>query len=104
MSPRPTETEERLCAVSRGDLSVLTTSGLDQETYQLVQFAALVALDAPLVSWVAHLDAADASQLDLEKVLGTLEALAPIVGCLRVVSAGAKIVRAAGLAEPGNET
>jgi 4-carboxymuconolactone decarboxylase len=76
---------------------------LDRETYRLVQIASLVALDGPLVSWVAQLDAADDAQLDLDQVLGTLVAIAPIVGTLRVVSAARKIVRAAGLAEPVDE-
>jgi hypothetical protein len=95
-----TETEERLCAVARGDLRPIELPvELDRETYRLVQIAALVALDGPLVSWVAQLDAADEAQLDLDQVLGTLVAVAPIVGTLRVVSAARKIVRAAGLVE-----
>lgn len=101
---------ERLRSVARGDLSRLgalsgmydggrEASGLDQETYELVQIAALVALDASAVSWLLHLGAAEESDLDLEKILGTLVAIAPIVGTPRVVSAGAKIVRAVGLHE-----
>lgn len=94
-----TDTEERLCALACGDVHALDIgTKLDRDTHQLVQIAALVALDAPLVSWVAHLDAADELELDLEHVLATLVSLAPIVGELRVVSAGAKIVRATGLA------
>ena len=93
-----TVTEARLCALAGGDLSAIDMSaGLDLTTCQLVQIAALVALDAPPVSWVAQLDAADEAQLDLEQVLGALVALAPIVGTLRVVAAGEKIVRATGL-------
>jgi len=99
---------ERLRSVARGDLSrlgilsdmytgVREASGLDQETYELVQIAALVAVDGSAVSWLLHLGAAEDSELDLDKVLGTLVAIAPIVGTHRVVSAGAKIVRAVGL-------
>jgi len=99
-----TETEERLCAVARGDLrSIELPVELDRDTYRLVQIASLVALDGPLVSWVAQLDAADEAQLDLDQVLGTLVAIAPIVGTLRVVSAARKIVRATALAEPVDE-
>ena len=76
---------------------------LDRQTYRLVQIAALVALDGPLVSWVAQLDAADEAELDLEQVLGALAAVAPIVGTPRAVSAGAKIARATGLTEAGHE-
>lgn len=99
---------ERLRSVARGDLSRLAilsdvpgagreASGLDEETYVLVQIAALVAVDGSAVSWLLHLGAAEDSDLDLDKVLGTLVAIAPIVGTPRVVSAGAKIVRAVGL-------
>ena len=99
-----TETEERLCAVAGGDLrSIELPVELDRDTYRLVQIASLVALDGPLVSWVAQLDAADEARLDLDQVLGTLVAIAPIVGTLRVVSAARKIVRATGLAEPVDE-
>ena len=104
LSTSRTETEARLCALASGDLHAIDIAAkLDRETYQLVQIAALVALDAPLVSWVAQLDAADEAELDLEQVLGTLVALAPIVGTLRVVSAGAKIVRASALAEAADK-
>ena len=96
--------EERLCALAQGDLRAIEPSAdVDAETYRLVQIAALVALDGPLVSWVAQLDAADEARLDLDQVLGTLVAVAPIVGSLRVVSAARKIVHAAGLAEAADE-
>ena len=102
--------EERLRGVARGDLTgfgvlaetharVREASGLDAETYQLVQIAALAAIDGPPVSWLLHLAAAEDSNLDLDKVLGTLIAVAPIVGTPRVVAAGAEIMRAVGLAE-----
>ena len=72
---------ERLRSVARGDLSrlgilsdmytgVREASGLDQETYELVQIAALVAVDGSAVSWLLHLGAAEDSELDLDKVLG----------------------------------
>jgi 4-carboxymuconolactone decarboxylase len=110
MTTRASAPEEGLRGVARGDLSgiealvnmhegVLEASGLDPETYQLVQIAALTALDGSPVSWLVHLEAADESGLGLEKVLGTLVATAPIVGTPKIVSAAANIVRAAGLAE-----
>jgi hypothetical protein len=99
-----TQTEERLCAVAVGDLRPLEHPvELDCDTHRLVQIAALVALDGPLISWVAQLDAADEERLDLDQVLGALVAIAPIVGTLRVVSAARKIVRAAGLVEAVEE-
>ena len=81
MATRRTPTEERLCALAGGDLRPLELPAeLDCEAHRLVQIGALVALDGPLVSWVAQLDAADEEQLDLDQVLGTLVAIAPIVG------------------------
>jgi alkylhydroperoxidase/carboxymuconolactone decarboxylase family protein YurZ len=110
MSAQAGAAEERLRGVARGDLAgfgvledihsgVREVSGLDTETYQLVQIAALAAIDGSPVSWLLHLGAAEEAHLDLDKVLGTLIAVAPIVGTPRVVSAGAKIMRAVGLAE-----
>ncbi len=94
-----------MCALADGDLRPIELpADLDRETHRLVQIAALVALDGPRVSWVAQLDAADEAQLDLDQVLGTLVAIAPIVGTLRVVSAARKIVRAAGLADAVDES
>jgi len=74
-------------------------SGLDVETYQLAQIAALVAIDAPHVSWLRHLEAADEHEIELDKILGTLLAVAPVVGSAKIVAACAKIVRAAALGE-----
>src|SRR2546423_15432769 len=74
-------------------------SGLDAESCQLVQIAALVAIDGPHVSWLRHLEAADEQEIELEKILGTLLAVAPVVGSAKIVAACANIVRAAGLGE-----
>jgi 4-carboxymuconolactone decarboxylase len=106
----PAEPEDRLRSVAKGDIGrleplagmhegVLEATGLDPETFQLVQIAALAAVDGCPVSWLAHLEAADEIELGLEKILGTLVAIAPIVGTPRVVSAGARIVHAMGLEE-----
>lgn len=102
--------EERLHEIAMGDLTglgILTdthkgagdVSKLDAETYQLVQIAALAAIDGSPVSWLFHIGAAEDTHLDLEKVIDTLVAIAPIIGTPRVVSAGAKIMRVAGLAD-----
>ena len=70
---RRTPTEERLCALAHGDLGALELpADARRRDSRLVQIAALVALDGPLVSWVAQLDAADEAQLELEQILGTL--------------------------------
>jgi 4-carboxymuconolactone decarboxylase len=103
-------TEDRIRAVARGDFEgigvvsdlqngAVGESGLDAETCQLVQIAALVAIDAPHVSWLRHLEAADEQEIELDKILGTLLAVAPVVGSAKIVSACAKIVRVAALGE-----
>ena len=94
------ETEERLCALARATSSASSSGRARRRDAPAGPDRRAVALDGPLVSWVAQLDAADEAELDLEQILGALVAVAPIVGTLRVVSAGRKIVRAAGLAEP----
>jgi len=103
-------TEDRIRAVARGDFQgvgfvpdlkngAVDEPGLDAETCQLVQIAALVAIDAPHVSWLRQLEAADDQEIELDKILGTLLAVAPVVGSAKIVSACAKIVRAAALGE-----
>ena len=64
---------------------------LDNDTLMLVWLAALVAIDAPSESFLMNLGAASNSHVKLEQVHGVLEALAPIVGGPRVVSATVKI-------------
>ena len=79
--------------------SALAASGLDSDAFQLAQIAALAAIDGPPVSWLIHLGVAAETELDFEKVFGTLIAVAPIIGTPKVVSAASNIVAAAGLAD-----
>jgi alkylhydroperoxidase/carboxymuconolactone decarboxylase family protein YurZ len=69
-------------------------SSLDSETVLLVRIAALVAVDAPPVSYALNLEAPGDLEIDPEQVQGVLAAIAPIVGTARVASAARKIVRA----------
>lgn len=73
-------------------------SGLDPETLMLVRIAALVAVDAPTVSYVLNLDAAAELDVDPERVRGVLAAIAPVVGTARVASAMTKIAEALAIA------
>ncbi len=72
----------------------LAASSLDPQTLALVRVAALVALDAPPVSYILNLEAAADLGVDGDRVRGVLAAIAPIVGTARVASATAKIVEA----------
>jgi hypothetical protein len=102
--------EDNLGAIAQGDAPVLETlaqmtvhtlerSGLDEETYLLVRIAALVAMDAAPMSYLMNIGAADSIGVPLERVQGTLVAIAPIVGTARTVSAAGKIVRSFGIAD-----
>ncbi len=68
-------------------------SSLDPETLMLVRVAALVAVDAPAISYLLNLGAASEVGVDAEQVRGVLAAVAPIVGTTRVVSETGKIVK-----------
>jgi len=72
----------------------LEASSLDPQTLALVRIAALVALDAPSISYVLNLEAAADLGIDADRVRGVLAAIAPIVGTARVASATGKIVEA----------
>jgi 4-carboxymuconolactone decarboxylase len=71
----------------------------DEETLMLVRIAALVAVDAPPVSYLLNIGAAGDVGIDAHQVQGVLAGVAPIVGTARVASAGGNMVRALGFAE-----
>ena len=75
----------------------LDATNLDEQTLMLVRIAALVAVDAPPVSYAMNLEAAGAVGVDAEQVRGVLAAIAPIVGTTRVVSAASSIAGALAL-------
>ncbi len=76
----------------------VAASSLDSRTLMLVRIAALVAVDAPPVSYVMNLGAASELEIDADEVRGVLAAVAPIVGTARVASATGNIVSALALA------
>jgi 4-carboxymuconolactone decarboxylase len=73
-------------------------SSLDPETLMLVRIAALVAVDAPPISYLMNLAVASELDVDAEQVRGVLAAIAPIVGTARVAAATGKIVEALAVA------
>ena len=76
----------------------IEASSLDADKLMLVRIAALVAVDAPPVSYLLNLGAADEIGVGAEEIRGVLAAIAPIVGTPRVVAATGNIVRALGIA------
>jgi 4-carboxymuconolactone decarboxylase len=102
------EGEETAMADQASDspiLDLLTTmnqagieaSTLDVQSLMLVRMAALVAVDAPPVSYMLNLRMAGDVDVDATQVEGMLATIAPIVGSARVASAAGKMVRALGL-------
>ncbi len=97
--------EANIKGLAQGDPKVLETltqmtkgtlerSGLDDQTYMLVRMAALVASDAAPVSYLVNLGIAAEAGIPLDKVVGTMVAVAPVVGTARITSAASKMVRA----------
>ena len=72
----------------------IEASSLDAQTLMLVRIAALVAVDAPSVSYALNLGVAEDLEIDPEQVRGVLAAIAPIVGTARIASATGNIVQA----------
>ncbi|MFE1409601.1 carboxymuconolactone decarboxylase family protein [Streptomyces sp. NPDC085524] len=70
--------------------------GLPADTLILTRLAALAAMDAPALSYVAHIDPAIKTNLTPAQVQDVLVAIAPIVGTARVMSAATHIAEALG--------
>ena len=84
-------------------LTDMTAASIDHNSlsardYMLARVAALVAMDAPPMSWFANAAAIQESGLTAEDIQGVLIAVAPVVGAPRVMSAGGHILRALGIA------
>jgi alkylhydroperoxidase/carboxymuconolactone decarboxylase family protein YurZ len=76
----------------------IETSSLDPEQLMLVRIAALVAIDAPPISYALNLGVASELDVDVDEVRGVLTAIAPIVGTARVAAATTNIARALDIA------
>ncbi len=76
----------------------IEASSLDVEALMLVRIAALVAVDAPVASYLLNLGAASDLDIDPARIQGVLTAVAPIVGTARIVSAASNIAKAIGVA------
>ena len=73
-------------------------NSLSPRDYMLARLAALVAVDAPPISYFANASAIEESGLTTEDIQGVMIAVAPVVGAPRVMSAGGHILRALGIA------
>ncbi|MFD8804325.1 carboxymuconolactone decarboxylase [Streptomyces sp. NPDC059597] len=79
-------------------LDSLERCHMDDNTLILSRIAALVAMDAPAVSYLAHIDPALRADFTAEQLQDLLVAIAPIVGTARVMSAAGHIAKAFGVA------
>ena len=73
-------------------------SDLDPKTLMLVRLAALIAVDAPPVSYLVNLGVGGQVGVEAEDVQQVMIGIAPVVGGPRIASAAGNIVRATGLA------
>ena len=73
-------------------------NSLSPRDFVLARIAAMIAVDAPPVSWFASAAAIEESGLTAEDVQGIMIAIAPVVGAPRVMAAGGHILRALGFA------
>ncbi len=70
---------------------------LDNNELMLVRLAALAAMDARPLSYLANLGAAVESGVTVEQMQDVLVAIAPIIGTPRVVSAAVGVTEALGV-------
>ncbi|MGI5454806.1 carboxymuconolactone decarboxylase [Streptomyces sp. CA-249302] len=79
-------------------LDSIERCGMDAGALILTRIAALAAMDAPAISYLAHVDPAVKANLTLEQVQDVLVAIAPVVGTARVMAAAGHITEALGFA------
>ncbi|MGW4866821.1 carboxymuconolactone decarboxylase [Streptomyces chartreusis] len=70
---------------------------MDERTLILSRIAALVAMDAPAISYMAHINPAIRAEFTVEDLQDLLVAIAPVVGTARVMSAAGHIAEAFGV-------
>jgi alkylhydroperoxidase/carboxymuconolactone decarboxylase family protein YurZ len=110
MSEQMVDHRDSLKRLAQGDPTVLNVlkgvieasfkdSGLDPQTFMLVRIAALATLDAAPASWLMNIEASGEAGLEPETILGTLTAIAPVIGTARIVSAASNIMKAFELAK-----
>lgn len=83
-----------------GDITAASIqhNSVSPREFMLARLAALIAVDAPPVSYVANAPASEEAGLTVEDIQGVMIAVAPVVGTPRVVSASGQILRALGFA------
>ena len=75
----------------------MARSTLDDNSLIAARLAALAAVDAPAVSYLAHVGPAMDAGVTIEQVQGILVAVAPIIGTPRTMWAAGRITEALGI-------
>jgi alkylhydroperoxidase/carboxymuconolactone decarboxylase family protein YurZ len=73
-------------------------NSLTPREFMLARLAAMIAVDAPPISYYVSASAFEESGLTTEDIQGVMIAVAPVTGAPRVMSAGGHIMRALGIA------
>ena len=73
-------------------------NSLSPREYMIARLAAMVAVDAPPISYFVSASAIEQSGMTAEDIQGVMIAVAPVTGAPRVMSAGGHILRALGIA------
>ena len=73
-------------------------NSLSPREFMLARLSALIAVDAPPMTWIANASAVTESGLSVEDLQGIMIAVAPVVGTPRVMAAGGHILQALGMA------
>lgn len=74
-----------------GETPSVSSPGLDHKTVALARIAALIAMGAPLPSYISRVEAAMLRGATCDEIVGILLAVAPDVGESRVVAAASEI-------------
>ena len=73
-------------------------NSLSPREFMIARLAAMVAVDAPPISYFVSASAIEQSGMTAEDIQGVMIAVAPVTGAPRVMSAGGHILRALGTA------
>ena len=73
-------------------------NSLSPREFMIARLAAMVAVDAPPISYFVSASAIEQSGMTAEDIQGVMIAVAPVSGAPRVMSAGGHILRALGIA------
>ena len=73
-------------------------NSLSPREYLVARLAAMIAVDAPPISWLATAPAVEESGMTADDLQGIMIAVAPVVGGPRVMAAAGHVLRALGFA------